>query len=84
MDRLEEAREALRQVVEDERVAGKPLLVFANKQDKEGALDENEIRNRLGIGQTEKREGGREERTEEECSINTRLSNVVSVKHSPS
>ena len=43
MDRVAEAKEALRNVLNDERMVGKPLLIFANKQDKEGAIDESEL-----------------------------------------
>ena len=43
MDRVAEAKEALSNVLNDERMVGKPLLIFANKQDKEGAIDESEL-----------------------------------------
>ena len=36
-------------MVQDPRVAGKPLLILANKQDQDGALDECELQNRLDL-----------------------------------
>ncbi len=63
-DRLEEAKEGLQAVMRDERVAGKPLLIFANKQDRDGALGESEIKSGLEMDQIggEERGGGGEER----------------------
>ncbi len=58
-DRLEEAREGLQAVMRDERVAGKPLLVFANKQDRDGALGESEIKSGLEMDQIGGEERGR-------------------------
>ena len=43
VDRIAEAKEALSNVLNDERMVGKPLLIFANKQDREGAMDESEL-----------------------------------------
>ena len=43
VDRITEAKEALSNVLNDERMVGKPLLIFANKQDREGAMDESEL-----------------------------------------
>jgi len=48
-DRLREAKEVLSNIFEDARVQGKPIAIFANKQDKEGASDENEILQELDI-----------------------------------
>lgn len=42
-ERLEEAKETVTEVLRHPKVAGKPVLVLANKQDKEGALGEAEI-----------------------------------------
>ena len=50
---LEEARETLKGVLQDNRMAGKPLLVFANKQDQDGAINENEVTNVLCIVHSE-------------------------------
>ena len=38
--RLDEAKRVLSDVLQEERVRGKPLLILANKQDQEGALSE--------------------------------------------
>ena len=48
-ERLEEAKEVLTGVLRDERVVGKPLVLFANKQDVAGALGDAEIRARLQL-----------------------------------
>ena len=48
-ERLDEARQVLSGVLQDEQMVGKPLLIFANKQDQEGALDDTEISNRLEL-----------------------------------
>lgn len=37
--RMEEAREELLDAIQHEKLAGKPVLIFANKQDLEGAVD---------------------------------------------
>lgn len=42
-------RETLEDVVQDSRVVGKPILILANKQDQDGALDECELQNRLNL-----------------------------------
>ena len=38
--RLQETRDAVAEVLRHPRVAGKPVLLLANKQDQQGALDE--------------------------------------------
>ena len=48
-DRLNEARQVLSGVLQDETVAGKPLVILANKQDQSGALGTEEVRERLGL-----------------------------------
>lgn len=48
--RLEEAAEQLQAALADERLAGKPLLVLANKHDLEGAADAEQVAAALGIG----------------------------------
>ena len=78
VNRLEEAKEALANVVQNEKMEGKPLLVFANKQDKEGAVDEAELRTRLELGRLAVRrrgEGGEEGDVEDDDIATT---NVVS------
>lgn len=77
VDRLEEAKEALANVVQHEKVEGKPLLVFANKQDKEGAIDEAELRARLGLEQLVVRRRG-DERDSETEDDDTATTSVVS------
>ena len=46
---LNESKVALRDALLDERLSGKPVLVFANKQDLPGALDEVAIAQGLGL-----------------------------------
>ena len=47
--RLEETKEALHKLLGDKRAQGKPLLIFANKQDKEGAQSPDEIESFLEL-----------------------------------
>eukprot|EP01137_Pigoraptor_chileana_P036737 Opistho-2@32827 len=47
--RLEESREALNAFIDDERFKGKPLLVLANKQDKEGAVSNSSVSKKLKL-----------------------------------
>nr|CAI5832533.1 unnamed protein product [Callosobruchus analis] len=49
--RLSEAKMVLEEIVSSDRIAGKPLLVLANKQDYENALDEVDIIENLQIEQ---------------------------------
>ena len=35
--------------MQHQKVGGKPLLIFANKQDQDGAVDETELSNRLEL-----------------------------------
>ena len=48
-ERLDEVRQILSGVLQDERVMGKPLLIFANKQDREGALSVEEVSTHLEL-----------------------------------
>ncbi|KAM6096454.1 ADP-ribosylation factor-like protein 13B isoform 3-T4 [Chlamydotis macqueenii] len=41
--RMGETREAMREVLNSPKISGKPMLVLANKQDREGALSEADI-----------------------------------------
>ncbi|KAM4794690.1 ADP-ribosylation factor-like protein 13B [Rhinophrynus dorsalis] len=43
VDRMEETKETMTEVLRHPRISGKPLLVLANKQDREGALLEADI-----------------------------------------
>ncbi|XP_041128253.1 ADP-ribosylation factor-like protein 13B [Polyodon spathula] len=43
MDRIEETKETMSEVLRHPRVSGKPVLVLANKQDRDGALAEADI-----------------------------------------
>ena len=61
--RIEEARNALHEAFSDCRIQGKPLLVFANKQDKEGAMPASEVVEKLGL--TESQEGSGERLAEQ-------------------
>jgi ADP-ribosylation factor-like protein 13B len=42
-ERLVESKEILINVIRDSRIAGKPLLIYANKQDHEGAMTDMEL-----------------------------------------
>lgn len=42
-DRMEETKETMSEVLRHPRISGKPILVLANKQDKEGALGEADV-----------------------------------------
>ncbi|XP_054105055.2 ADP-ribosylation factor-like protein 13B isoform X2 [Callithrix jacchus] len=42
-ERMEETKEAMSEVLRHPRISGKPVLVLANKQDKEGALGEADV-----------------------------------------
>ncbi|KFW09060.1 ADP-ribosylation factor-like 13B [Eurypyga helias] len=41
--RMEEMKEAMREVLSSPRISGKPMLVLANKKDREGALSEADV-----------------------------------------
>lgn len=45
--RLTEAKEALKGIVQHDKMRGKPLLVFANKQDCDGAIGEDQLSQQL-------------------------------------
>ncbi|VVC36716.1 P-loop containing nucleoside triphosphate hydrolase,Small GTP-binding protein domain,Small GTPase [Cinara cedri] len=47
--RLDECKEVFENLLGNENIAGKPVLLFANKQDKQGALDELDIVDRLNV-----------------------------------
>ncbi|XP_038059334.1 ADP-ribosylation factor-like protein 13B isoform X2 [Patiria miniata] len=47
--RLRECQEVLQEVLKQERIVGKRILILANKQDKEGALDEIDICDQLNL-----------------------------------
>ncbi|XP_035495553.1 ADP-ribosylation factor-like protein 13B isoform X1 [Scophthalmus maximus] len=49
IQRIQETREALAEVLQHPRMSGKPVLVLANKQDQEGALDEVDIIDHLSL-----------------------------------
>ncbi|PNF28988.1 hypothetical protein B7P43_G15101, partial [Cryptotermes secundus] len=49
MSRLEEGRGVLENLLSHEKLAGKPVLLLANKQDCEGALDELDVVERLNV-----------------------------------
>jgi len=53
--RLEDCRKELQELLLEERVAGATLLVLANKQDIEGALNEEQITEFLGLSTLKKR-----------------------------
>ncbi|XP_017375215.1 ADP-ribosylation factor-like protein 13B isoform X1 [Cebus imitator] len=42
-ERMEETKDAMSEVLRHPRISGKPILVLANKQDKEGALGEADV-----------------------------------------
>ena len=47
--RIEEAKLALSEMLCDHRMRGKPLLIFANKQDVDGAMQASDIVMNLGL-----------------------------------
>ncbi|XP_027852462.1 ADP-ribosylation factor-like protein 13B [Aphis gossypii] len=49
LSRLNECKEVFHDLLSHENIAGKPVLLFANKQDKPGALDELDIVDRLNV-----------------------------------
>ncbi|XP_008323206.1 ADP-ribosylation factor-like protein 13B isoform X2 [Cynoglossus semilaevis] len=49
IQRLQETRETMAEVLQHPRIAGKPVLVLANKQDQEGALAEADIIENLSL-----------------------------------
>eukprot|EP00960_Hanusia_phi_P052255 761356-Hanusia_phi.AAC.2 len=48
-DRFEEAKETLDKTLESEGIPGKPVLIFANKQDLEGCISAHELSQKLGM-----------------------------------
>ncbi|XP_055084527.1 ADP-ribosylation factor-like protein 13B [Periophthalmus magnuspinnatus] len=49
VQRIQETRETMAEVLQHPRISGKPVLVLANKQDKEGALAEADIIENLSL-----------------------------------
>ncbi|KAM3857051.1 ADP-ribosylation factor-like protein 13B [Diretmus argenteus] len=49
VQRIQETRETMAEVLQHPRIAGKPILVLANKQDREGALAEADIIETLSL-----------------------------------
>ncbi|XP_056157294.1 ADP-ribosylation factor-like protein 13B isoform X2 [Lampris incognitus] len=49
VQRIQETRETMAEVLQHPRIAGKPVLVLANKQDREGALAEADIIESLSL-----------------------------------
>uniref|UniRef100_A0A1B6DYH3 ADP-ribosylation factor-like protein 13B n=1 Tax=Clastoptera arizonana TaxID=38151 RepID=A0A1B6DYH3_9HEMI len=47
--RIEENKNALKDILEHDKMAGKPILILANKQDQDGALDELDIVEKLQV-----------------------------------
>ncbi|CAB9517550.1 ADP-ribosylation factor [Seminavis robusta] len=47
--RLDQCRQALVELLQQERLAGATLIIFANKQDIEGALSSEQIAEKLGL-----------------------------------
>lgn len=48
-ERMAEAREALEMVIQDEQMAGVPVMVYANKMDLPQALTVPEVSEKLGL-----------------------------------
>ncbi|KAK3097336.1 hypothetical protein FSP39_008790, partial [Pinctada imbricata] len=48
-ERMEEIKQNLQNLLEHDKVAGKPILLLANKQDKENAMDEVDICEQLNL-----------------------------------
>jgi hypothetical protein len=49
LDRLEESKETLTKTLESEGIPGKPVLIFANKQDLPGCISSAQLSERLGL-----------------------------------
>ena len=49
IDRLDEAKEVFSAIAQHEKIKGKPLLIFANKQDLDEAIDDGTIADRLDL-----------------------------------
>lgn len=49
VNRLAEAKDALIGIVQHDKMKGKPLLVFANKQDKEEPASEDQVNQELDL-----------------------------------
>lgn len=49
VSRLGEAKEALNTVIEHGKMNGKPLLILANKQDCDGAIGGDQLRDQLDL-----------------------------------
>ncbi|KAF5296200.1 hypothetical protein FQA39_LY12654 [Lamprigera yunnana] len=48
-DRLDEAKQVLTELLSHEKIAGKPILLLANKQDRQEALDELDLVDKLEL-----------------------------------
>ncbi|CAJ1430377.1 unnamed protein product [Effrenium voratum] len=48
-DRIDEVEREIRQVVQEDMLIGKPLLIYANKQDLPGAMSSQELIEKLGL-----------------------------------
>uniref|UniRef100_A0A1I8BWX7 ADP-ribosylation factor 1-like 2 n=1 Tax=Meloidogyne hapla TaxID=6305 RepID=A0A1I8BWX7_MELHA len=55
VDRIDEARHELHKIVNDREMREAAILIFANKQDLPGALQPNELQERLGLGRLHSR-----------------------------
>ncbi|XP_042667013.1 ADP-ribosylation factor-like protein 13B isoform X3 [Centrocercus urophasianus] len=49
IERMEETKEAMSEVLNSPKISGKPVLVLANKQDREGALSEADVIETLSL-----------------------------------
>ncbi|NXD00117.1 AR13B protein, partial [Certhia familiaris] len=49
IERMEETKEAMIEVLKSPKISGKPVLVLANKQDREGALSEADVIESLSL-----------------------------------
>ncbi|NXX33852.1 AR13B protein, partial [Nicator chloris] len=49
IERMEETKQAMIEVLQSPKIAGKPVLVLANKQDREGALSEADVIESLSL-----------------------------------
>ena len=56
-ERITESRTVLREAFSDVRLAGKPFVVFANKQDIDGALSEEDVEIQFELSQLAKKSG---------------------------
>lgn len=69
--RLNEAKESLLGILQNEKMTGKPVLIFANKQDTDGALTDRHVW--LGLGLAKALEESQQQLVQVVCVYSFRL-----------